>query len=219
MSSAYNFEVVLTLSLPFAPSQTSDNTLRDVFAKMGGLVSAVGVMVVFLIGTSRLSPWGVLAEIPYFRRRVAKDLNRYGPGDALHGPFKAFRRTNGGQEEVERIGSFTSALQREGTVAQLLYLKKRIDLLEIALSDYYLDTEVFEDATSESTSHNSQRRRQTANEDADEEAPTSDVPTTSRRHDNGEPGDERRGGRRRSWRMGPSDMERPSTNHESPSVV
>lgn len=119
---------------------------------MGGVISAVGTVVVLIIGTRHISPWGLLALIPCFRRRVARNIDRYHKGV----PFSTFPTIENGDqdsdpdEEKEKIGCFTLALKKEGAEAQLLYLNRRIALLEIVLSDYYLYTEMFEHAAAES---------------------------------------------------------------------
>ncbi|KAF9323596.1 hypothetical protein BG006_001309 [Podila minutissima] len=206
-----------------------DTTLKDVFVKTGGLVSAIGAVVVFLIGTSHLSPWGVLAEIPYFRRRLAKDLdcpdpsneNRHDSGNEIRGPFQAFRKKNDDQEK-EVIGKFTSAVKRMSTEGQLLYLKKRIDLLEIVLSDYYLDTEVFEDAESESTSHNSQEQPDEGVGGIGDRPSSTDVTPAEVNipipHDNEDPQVVKEI-RRRSLQTRQGGAEQASRNMESPSAV
>ncbi|KAG0259057.1 hypothetical protein DFQ27_004256 [Actinomortierella ambigua] len=74
---------------------------------------------------------------------VAKNLGRFRSGNAA-APFHAF--SNIGVDDQEGVGRFPLSLEEQGAEAQLLYLKKRIDMLEITLSEYYLDTEIFEHA-------------------------------------------------------------------------
>ncbi|KAG0357286.1 hypothetical protein BGZ54_000377, partial [Gamsiella multidivaricata] len=114
---------------------SEDVTFRDTMSKIGGLIGLVGSMLVFLFGASLMSPWGFIAGVPFFRRRISGSLAKaYDNEDGLSkGPFTI---------KIEEVGSFDPDVR---TVDEkMTFLKERVDELEIVLREYYLSSEVFQ---------------------------------------------------------------------------
>ncbi|KAG0258382.1 hypothetical protein DFQ27_004670 [Actinomortierella ambigua] len=93
-------------------------TLKDTVAKIGGVVSAAGAFLVFLFGVNSVSPWGILAQIPYFRRKITKNLSfGYNQWNGMsRGPFTEFTGDQTGKEidfdEVTPSGHSTSVNEK-----------------------------------------------------------------------------------------------------------
>ncbi|KAF9355084.1 hypothetical protein BGX34_010656 [Mortierella sp. NVP85] len=107
---------------------------RDVMSSVGGLIGIVGSVIVFLFGSSLISPWGFFSSIPYFEKRITESMSKaYDGADGLsRGPFTT---------KIEDTGSFDRHLTTNDE--KLILLKERVDELEIVLSEYYLNTEIF----------------------------------------------------------------------------
>ncbi|KAG0017326.1 hypothetical protein BGZ81_010788 [Podila clonocystis] len=113
--------------------QDEKKSFKDTMAKIGGLMGFVSSVLVFLFGASLLSPWGFIAGIPCFRRRIINSLAEayYSPDSS--GPFTI---------KSNNIGRFDS---RHTSVWRMIkLLKQRVDELELVLSDYFVDTSVFQ---------------------------------------------------------------------------
>ncbi|KAF9964415.1 hypothetical protein BGZ70_006498 [Mortierella alpina] len=110
-------------------------SFKDTMSKIGGLLSLVGSVVVFLFGVSLVSPWGFLASLPFFRRRMSNSLAKaYDSADGLSkGPFTT---------HMHEIGDFDHTVPTNEM--KIIMLKERIDELELVLSEYYLDGCVFQ---------------------------------------------------------------------------
>ncbi|KAF9950500.1 hypothetical protein BGZ72_007858 [Mortierella alpina] len=110
-------------------------SFKDTMAKIGGLLSLVGSIVVFLFGVSLVSPWGFLANLPFFRRRMSNSLAKaYNSSEGLSkGPFTT---------HMDEIGDFDHTVPSNDL--KIIMLKERIDELELVLSEYYLDGCVFQ---------------------------------------------------------------------------
>ncbi|KAF9970501.1 hypothetical protein BGZ73_006788 [Actinomortierella ambigua] len=151
-------------------------TFKDTIAKIGGVVSFASTCLVLLFGVSAVSPWGIIARVPYFRRKITKNLARdYDQRNGMsRGPFTGFSseqtnkeidfdevspsglpvRGDKGQSQQQqqsntfganiRVGEFEPEIECQDADTKIRYLKERLDELEIVLSDYYLDTEVFQ---------------------------------------------------------------------------
>ncbi|KAF9434163.1 hypothetical protein BGZ76_008456 [Entomortierella beljakovae] len=113
---------------------------RDMLSKIGGLMSTIGGAIAFLFGASLLSPWGFIAGLAFFRRRISGSLAKaYDTGDGLSkGPFTT---------PFEDTGKFPPNLRSQEE--KITMLKERIDELEMVLKEFYLDGGVFEDYGSE----------------------------------------------------------------------
>jgi len=107
---------------------------RDVMSSVGGLIGMVGSVIVFLFGSSLISPWGFFSTIPYFQKRITGSMSKaYDGADGLsRGPFTT---------KIEDTGSFDRHLTTHDE--KLILLKERVDELEIVLSEYYLNAEIF----------------------------------------------------------------------------
>ncbi|KAF9899041.1 hypothetical protein BX616_003340 [Lobosporangium transversale] len=115
-------------------------TFRDTMSKIGGLIGVVGSIIVFLFGASLLSPWGYVAGLRFFRQRISASMAMaYDTQDGLSkGPFTT---------QFEETGKFDPEIV---TMEQkIVLLKERIDELEMVLSEYYLDPEVFQNYAEE----------------------------------------------------------------------
>ncbi|GJJ75583.1 hypothetical protein EMPS_07941 [Entomortierella parvispora] len=122
--------------------QTEKTTFRDTMSSIGGLLGIVGSFIGFLFGASVLSPWGFIAGIPFFRRKISGSLAKaYDTPDGLSkGPFTT---------KIEEVGQFGPEIHEKGNGSvsaadlKLTMLKERLDELELVLSEYYLDGDVF----------------------------------------------------------------------------
>jgi len=122
--------------------QTEKTTFRDTMSSIGGLLGIVSSFIGFLFGASVLSPWGFIAGIPFFRRKISGSLAKaYDTPDGLSkGPFTT---------KIDEIGQFGPEISKRGAgqisaeELKLTMLKERLDELELVLSEYYLDGEVF----------------------------------------------------------------------------
>ncbi|KAI1317096.1 hypothetical protein EDD11_008983 [Mortierella claussenii] len=109
-------------------------TFRDTMSRIGGLIGIVGSIIVFLFGASLLSPWGYIAGLPMFRHHISGSMAKaFDTHDGYSkGPFTT---------EFEQTGKFDPEIR---TMEQkMTLLKERIDELEMVLSEYYLNPEVF----------------------------------------------------------------------------
>ncbi|KAF9111262.1 hypothetical protein BGX27_005177 [Mortierella sp. AM989] len=115
-------------------------TFRDTMSKIGGLIGIVGSIIVFLFGASLMSPWGFIAGVPFFRKRISGSLAKaYDTDHGLsRGPFTT---------TFENTGSFDREVQTNEQ--RIILLKERIDELEMVLSEFYVDGEVFRDYAEE----------------------------------------------------------------------
>ncbi|KAG0254933.1 hypothetical protein BG011_005422 [Mortierella polycephala] len=115
--------------------QEEKSSFKDTMSQIGGLISIVSSILVFLFGVSLMSPWGFIAGIPFFRRRITNSLAKSfnSPEGFSKGPFT----TN-----VKEIGVFDPHVPT--TDMRITLLKERVDELELVLSEYYLDGEVFQ---------------------------------------------------------------------------
>ncbi|KAF9899040.1 hypothetical protein BX616_003339 [Lobosporangium transversale] len=111
-------------------------TFRDTMANIGGLMGLVSSLIVFLFGASLASPWGLIADIPCFRRRITGSLAKaYDTHDGYSkGPFTT---------RAEDIGKFHDT-EVQTQDQKIMLLKERIDELEMVLSDFYLSSDVFQ---------------------------------------------------------------------------
>ncbi|KAF9552052.1 hypothetical protein EC957_000125 [Mortierella hygrophila] len=109
-------------------------SIRATLSDIGGLVGIVSTIIVFLFGVEALSPWGFIAGIPYFRRRITGSLAEAytSQGGLSNGPF-----TTGKSE----IGKFDPGMSTEMRVAMV---KEQLDELELVLMEYYIDGAVFQ---------------------------------------------------------------------------
>ncbi|KAF9571152.1 hypothetical protein EC968_000955 [Mortierella alpina] len=121
--------------LEFTEYEEEKTSFKDTMAKIGGLLSLVGSVVVFLFGVSLVSPWGFLASLPFFRRRMSNSLAKaYNSAEGLSkGPFTT---------RIDEIGDFDHTVPTDDM--KITMLKERIDELELVLSEYYLDGCVFQ---------------------------------------------------------------------------
>ncbi|KAF9584030.1 hypothetical protein BGW38_007809 [Lunasporangiospora selenospora] len=112
--------------------------IQDTLSKIGGLVSLVGSILVFLFGMNLVSPWGIVASIPWFRQRIARSLAKAYGNESGHsdGPFIVGN---------DQIGLLDEKMQAMTQGQQILLLKERLDELEAVLRDFYLDGSIFED--------------------------------------------------------------------------
>ncbi|CAO3571065.1 unnamed protein product [Mortierella alpina] len=122
-------------ALEFTEYEEEKTSFKDTMSKIGGLLSLVGSVVVFLFGVSLVSPWGFLASLPFFRRRMSNSLAKaYDSADGLSkGPFTT---------QINEIGDFDDTVPTNEM--KIIMLKERIDELELVLSEYYLDGCVFQ---------------------------------------------------------------------------
>lgn len=122
-------------SLEFTEYEEEKTSFRDTMAKIGGLLSLVGSIVVFLFGVALVSPWGFLANLPFFRRRMSNSLAKaYNSAEGFSkGPFTT---------HMDEIGDFDHTVPTNDM--KIIMLKERIDELELVLSEYYLDGCVFQ---------------------------------------------------------------------------
>lgn len=113
---------------------------RDTMSSIGGLLSLAGSVIAFLFGAGLLSPWGKLVEMPFFRRKVAGSLAKaYGSEDGISkGPFTG---------RIEDIGKFDPDMASHEV--RITMLKERMDELELVLTEYYLEGDIFQDYASE----------------------------------------------------------------------
>ncbi|KAF9427884.1 hypothetical protein BGZ94_003935 [Podila epigama] len=126
--------------LQFVYFTEEKTNLRDTMSNIGGLLSIAGSILVFLFGAGPMSPWGKLVEMPYFRRRVAGSLAKaYDSPDGISkGPFTG---------KIEDIGRFDKDM--ESNDVRIRLLKERMDELELVLTEYYLEGDIFQDYASE----------------------------------------------------------------------
>ncbi|KAF9990096.1 hypothetical protein BGZ75_003643 [Mortierella antarctica] len=119
----------------FTEYEEEKTSFKDTMAKIGGLLSLVGSIVVFLFGVSLVSPWGFLASLPFFRRRMSNSLAKaYNSAEGFSkGPFTT---------HIDEIGDFDHTVPTNDM--KITMLKERIDELELVLSEYYLDGCVFQ---------------------------------------------------------------------------
>ncbi|KAI8596315.1 hypothetical protein EDD21DRAFT_408471 [Dissophora ornata] len=108
-------------------------SFRETLSNIGGLIGIVGSVIVFLFGASLMSPWGFIAEIPYFRNRISTSMSdAYKTKNGLfNGPFTT---------KVGQVGKFDNKLSVD---ERTILLKERIDELELILCEYYLNGAVF----------------------------------------------------------------------------
>ncbi|KAF9434721.1 hypothetical protein BGZ76_007555 [Entomortierella beljakovae] len=108
---------------------------RDMLSNIGGLISTIGGAIAFLFGASLLSPWGFVADLSIFRRKISGSLAKaYDTGDGFSkGPFTT---------PFVETGKFPQDLQSPDE--KITMLKERIDELEMVLKEFYLDGDVFE---------------------------------------------------------------------------
>ncbi|KAG0050129.1 hypothetical protein BGZ83_005088 [Gryganskiella cystojenkinii] len=123
--------------------QAEETTFRDTMSSIGGLIGIVGSIIGFLFGAAVLSPWGFVAGLPWFRRRISGSLAKaYDSADGLSkGPFTT---------KIDEIGQFDpTTIPEQGTKTmsatemKIILLKERLDELELVLSEFYLDGKVF----------------------------------------------------------------------------
>ncbi|KAI8596316.1 hypothetical protein EDD21DRAFT_408472 [Dissophora ornata] len=109
-------------------------TFRDTMSNIGGLIGIVGSVIVFLFGASLMSPWGFVAGVPYFRNRICRSMaEAYDTENGLSkGPFTL---------DQNEIGTFDGDIVTPDQ--KMTLLKERIDELELVLSEYYLNGDVF----------------------------------------------------------------------------
>ncbi|KAG0037044.1 hypothetical protein BGZ82_003256 [Podila clonocystis] len=144
---SYSYETTAHFK-PFAASvmrernYTADTTtsFRDTMSSIGGLLSLAGSVIAFLFGAGLMSPWGKLVEMPYFRRKVAGSLAKaYGSEDGISkGPFTG---------RIEDIGKFDPDMASHEI--RITLLKERMDELELVLTEFYLEGDIFQDYASE----------------------------------------------------------------------
>ncbi|KAF9096046.1 hypothetical protein BGX23_012069 [Mortierella sp. AD031] len=110
-------------------------SIRQTLSDIGGLVGMIGTILVFLFGVSLMSPWGFIADIPFFRRKITFSLaDAYtGAGGRSNGPFTT---------KVSDIGKFNPNLSTDERIEMV---KEQLDELELVLRDYYVDGEVFQE--------------------------------------------------------------------------
>ncbi|KAG0012356.1 hypothetical protein BGZ81_001643 [Podila clonocystis] len=115
-------------------------SFRDTMSAIGGLLSLAGSVIAFLFGAGLMSPWGKLVEMPYFRRKVAGSLAKaYGSEDGISkGPFTS---------RIEDIGKFDPDMASHEI--RITLLKERMDELELVLTEFYLEGDIFQDYASE----------------------------------------------------------------------
>ncbi|KAG0337332.1 hypothetical protein BG004_007679, partial [Podila humilis] len=138
----------LTTVLMFRPQSalqfiyfTEEKTsFRDTMSSIGGLLSLAASVIAFLFGASLMSPWGKLVDMPYFRRKVAGSLAKaYASEDGISkGPFTS---------KIEDIGKFEQGMSSADV--RITLLKERLDELELVLTEYYIEGEIFQDYASE----------------------------------------------------------------------
>ncbi|KAI8355773.1 hypothetical protein B0O80DRAFT_447900 [Mortierella sp. GBAus27b] len=107
---------------------------RNVMSNIGGLIGMVGSAIVFLFGSSLLSPWGFFSTIRFFRKRIADSMAKeYNDEESYSkGPFTT---------QIHETGKFDDDINT--TETKITLLKERIDELEIVLAEYYLNATVF----------------------------------------------------------------------------
>ncbi|KFH63337.1 hypothetical protein MVEG_10747 [Podila verticillata NRRL 6337] len=127
-------------SLQFIYYREEKTNFRDTMSSIGGLLSLAGSVIAFLFGAGLLSPWGKLVEMPYFRRKVAGSLAKaYDSKDGISkGPFTG---------RIENIGKFDPDMASHEV--RITLLKERMDELELVLTEYYLEGDIFQDYASE----------------------------------------------------------------------
>lgn len=127
-------------ALQFIYYREEKTNFRDTMSSIGGLLSIAGSVIAFLFGAGLLSPWGKLVEIPFFRRKVAGSLAKaYGSDDGISkGPFTG---------RIEDIGKFDPDMASHET--RITLLKERMDELELVLTEYYLEGDIFQDYASQ----------------------------------------------------------------------
>ncbi|KAF9327986.1 hypothetical protein BG006_008778 [Podila minutissima] len=127
-------------SLQFIYYREEKTNFRDTMSSIGGLLSLAGSVIAFLFGAGLLSPWGKLVEMPFFRRKVAGSLAKaYASKDGISkGPFTG---------RIEDIGKFDQDMASHET--RITLLKERMDELELVLTEYYLEGDIFQDYASE----------------------------------------------------------------------
>ncbi|KAG0204150.1 hypothetical protein BGX28_003801 [Mortierella sp. GBA30] len=127
-------------SVEILEHEEEKTSFKDTMSKIGGLMGLVGSILVFLFGASLLSPWGFLASIPFFRRRMSNSLAKaYDSSEGLSkGPFTT---------RIDEIGGFEPSAPT--TEMRVVMLKERIDELELVLSEFYLNGSVFSDYAAE----------------------------------------------------------------------
>ncbi|KAK3826327.1 MAG: hypothetical protein JOS17DRAFT_804384 [Linnemannia elongata] len=116
-------------------------SIRATLSDIGGLLGIVGSIIVFLFGVSVMSPWGFIAGIPYFRRRITGSLAEAytSQGGLSKGPFTTHQSD---------IGKFDPGMSTEMRVAMV---KEQLDELELVLMEYYIDGAVFQGYDQERT--------------------------------------------------------------------
>ncbi|KAG0256200.1 hypothetical protein BGZ95_005566 [Linnemannia exigua] len=116
-------------------------SIRATMSDIGGLIGIVGSILVFLFGVSLMSPWGFIAGIPYFRRRITGSLAEAytSQGGLSKGPFTTHQ---------SNIGRFEPGMSTELQVAMV---KEQLDELELVLMEYYIDGAVFQGYDEERT--------------------------------------------------------------------
>ncbi|KAG0084501.1 hypothetical protein BGZ93_001202, partial [Podila epicladia] len=127
-------------SLEFIYYREEKTNFRDTMSSIGGLLSLAGSVIAFLFGAGLLSPWGKLVEMPFFRRKVAGSLAKaYASEDGISkGPFTG---------EIQNIGKFDPDMASHEI--RITLLKERMDELELVLTEYYLEGDIFQDYASE----------------------------------------------------------------------
>ncbi|KAF9283764.1 hypothetical protein BGZ74_001861, partial [Mortierella antarctica] len=127
-------------SLEFIYYREEKTNFRDTMSSIGGLLSLAGSVIAFLFGAGLLSPWGKLVEMPFFRRKVAGSLAKaYASEDGISkGPFTG---------RIEDIGKFDPDMASHEI--RITLLKERMDELELVLTEYYLEGDIFQDYASE----------------------------------------------------------------------
>ncbi|KAG0373642.1 hypothetical protein BGX24_011423 [Mortierella sp. AD032] len=116
-------------------------SFRATMSDIGGLIGIVGSILAFLFGVSLMSPWGFIAGIPYFRRRITGSLAEAytSQGGLSKGPFTTHQ---------SNIGQFEPDMSTEVRIAMV---KEQLDELELVLMEYYIDGAVFQDYDKERT--------------------------------------------------------------------
>ncbi|KAF8951728.1 hypothetical protein BGZ46_003842 [Entomortierella lignicola] len=124
-------------------------SFRDALSSIGGLIGIAGSAIGFLFGASLLSPWGFVAGLPFFRKRISGSLAKaYDNENGLSkGPFTT---------PFEETGQFDSHVCTNEE--KLAVLKERIDELEMVLGEFYLDGGVFKDYATERRKLNISRK-------------------------------------------------------------
>ncbi|KAG9069046.1 hypothetical protein KI688_009936 [Linnemannia hyalina] len=109
-------------------------SIRATLSGIGGLLGIVSTIIVFLFGVEVMSPWGFIAGIPYFRRRITGSLAEAytSQGGLSKGPFTT---------DKSNIGKFDPGMSTEMRVAMV---KEQLDELELVLMEYYIDGAVFQ---------------------------------------------------------------------------